>query len=492
MVKSAGVLGRAGSGGHRGRDGAASTETGCEPLGTRLGEIVGGAGGLADLVRLTVEDDRVYAGVRTSSHERLLKRRIGEALDRVVRESLGADAAVEWRTEPGAFVELEEELDGGDAEAGADAPPRAPGQPGRWVRKERTRYTLDDFVVGECNRVAYTTAMRVIDDAESDAVQTLCLHGVCGVGKTHLLNALADAFRRRNGRGAVRCVTGESFANEFIACLQVGRIEEFRRRYRDVELLCIDDVHFLGVGDKRKTQEEFLHTFESLELHGGRVVLASDEHPKHIKSLHAGLVSRCLAGAVLRMDRPDFATRVGIAERRLAAKGLPWDSEGIEEIARAAPGSARDLIGMVEKVAAYSGMPGEGGAVDRVLVHRVLNECGGVAVPRSIRVDDVLRAACHAAGVEVSEVLGPSRHKRVVLARSMACWLLRDLTRMSLPEIARGLHLRTHTTVHAAVKRTEERRRRNELTNCGGDLQDVRVRTLLERVRDELVTNARG
>ncbi|TVQ78401.1 MAG: AAA family ATPase [Phycisphaeraceae bacterium] len=342
------------------------------------------------------------------------------------------------------------------------------------------RHRLEDFVVGDCNRLAYSAALRMADGGAS-SYGVLFLHGVCGVGKTHLLQGLARHVRMKNPSARVRYTTGERFANEYIASVQNRTIDAFRKRYRGVDLLCVDDVHFIA--GKRGTQAEFLHTFATLDLDGARVVLASDEHPKQIGDLQEAIVSRCVSGMVVGLEKPDRATRRAICLRLAQRRGLVLDESAVEALASLDACSVRDLEGAVMHLeACVNLLPDvvrvQDGVVDGALVRKVLGARRVVKPNRPYRVDEILQASCEVIGVEVSEVLGPSRHRRVVIARSICAKLAKQLTTHSYPEIAKLMHRPNHSTIITAHKRIDEQIAGGE--RVGGGAAGVGEWTVLE------------
>jgi chromosomal replication initiator protein len=197
------------------------------------------------------------------------------------------------------------------------APP--PAEPLNFAARPRLRHDLSAFVVGPSNQLAFTTVTAV---AEFPATQynPLFIHGNCGLGKTHLLHGLCRQFAETHTTRRWMYMTGEQFTNEFLTALRGNKLDTFRRKMRDLDMLVIDDVHFLG--GKKATQEEFLHTFNAIEAMGKQVVMASDEHPKMIEEFGESLINRFVSGMVVRIDPPNFATRVAVLQS--LAHGPRW------------------------------------------------------------------------------------------------------------------------------------------------------------------------
>lgn len=379
------------------------------------------------------------------------------------------------------------------------APQQVPPPVRKPVRIEPAsgKYEFDNFIVGDENKLAYTAATGV---ASGDTrLSPLFIHGDCGLGKTHLLRAIAAAFSRSRPDAVVRYVTAEAFTNEFIASMRANKLDAFRQRYRDCDLLCIDDVHFLN--NKDKTQGEFLHTFDAIDLDGKLVAMASDEHPRDMTRLSAALTSRFMAGALFRLTPPGRGLRLQIIAEIGRRRGLAIDTAAAEVISeraeracdadRSGP-SVRDLEGMVTRVqAACRLIPGaESGMIDAAFASRALGLAeGGSAqsgVRRPIRMQQIIDRVCSSLGVAHDEFVGRGRHKRVVLARALTVHLSRELTNHSYPEIARAMGRPNHSTVITAHKRIKSQIDGGEAVRFDNDLVAIDVAELSARLHREL------
>ncbi len=359
------------------------------------------------------------------------------------------------------------------------ATPAPAAAPWRASPRPTLQHRLEDFVVGLSNRLAYAGATRMAD--EDGPCAPLFVHGPSGVGKTHLLQGLAARFTERRPGAVVRYISAEAFTNEFITAVRAGKIDAFRKLYRKVDLLCIDDVHFFS--NKDATQSELLFTLDAVGLEGSRLALASDEHPREIQKLSERLLSRFLAGAVVRVDTPDPALREKLvrllAQRRGVAIDEPAMALLVERSARgpstpgvpaaAAGGSVREIEGLVNQIDAMRRvlpeLLAEDGRVGLTLVRKALGldgpTPGGVVtrtnarLKKPISVELVISEVCRHLCVDLHAFMGKGRHKRVVLARSMVASLSRRLTTMSFPEIARIMGRTNHSTVITAQKRID-------------------------------------
>lgn len=354
-------------------------------------------------------------------------------------------------------------------------PPRREESGSGWRR-------FEDFLVAPPNRLAFESARQVAEVA-GDPLRLLFLHGSCGVGKTHLLQSICRRFLERQPNAKVRYATGEQFTNEFIAAIREGNIERFRRETRRLDLLVIDDVHFLG--NKTATQSECLHTIDAIGFHGSRIVLASDAHPRQIAKFSAALVSRFLSGMVVKVDDPDRATRCALAEQFARRRGLALPPAAIETLVDRAGTSVREIEGAVMTIAAVHSLGGVEVGSGQILIERALGRVATSHAGRSVRVGEILQAVCTTTGVERDDLVGAGRHRRVVTARGLAAHLAREMTTLSFPEIASALGRSSHSTIHAAAARFRELVARSELLATRND--HVTAADLIERTRREVL-----
>lgn len=432
--------------------------------------------------RFAARDGELEVAARSKLVADWIGRHYGSALHRVAGEVLGDGATVTVRLRPDLFegsaasADLSQErLDahpgahaGAPGSAGSPSPRdtdrgsshlRSPSSRGHGARGRAAELGgdipvrhFDETVVGSSNRVAYESA-RALAEGRQQSMRMLFLHGRCGVGKTHLLQAIAHRRRELVPGARIKYLTGEQFTNEYITAVREGGLEGFRRRIRRQHLLVIDDIHFLA--SKTATQTEFQHTVDEIALAGGTVVLASDGHPRQIQRIGAGLVSRFMSGMVVRIDEPDHAMRGELARRFAAARGLLLSDAAVTLVADRIAGSVRELEGAVSAIAALRLVMGRGDT-DAVGPAQV-TEALGAGLPslrgRPARIGEIIDACCSTTGVARDDLMGASRHRRVVAARGLIAHLAREMTTMSFPEIALALGRPTHSTVHAAAAR---------------------------------------
>ena len=320
------------------------------------------------------------------------------------------------------------------------------------------KHQLKQFVTGPSNQLAYAAAMRAADLADPTASHPLFLHGSCGIGKTHLLQGICALARQANPDAKVIYMTAEQFTNDFIAAVRANKLEAFRRRIRRLDLLAIDDVHFFAC--KEKTQIEFLCCFEENDLAGARVILASDTHPKRISSFSEALISRCVRGLVVEMKEPDNDTRRAVLTELARRRGLLMQPAVLDLLTQRYNGSVRELEGVLAQLHALASLPqrdkpsqpGRPLVVGREIVEQLPDFCTPI-VRKPIRFNTIMKTVCTRLGVEASQLAGSSRHKFLVLARSLSVYLAREMTTMSYPEIAHAMGRKNHSTVITADQR---------------------------------------
>jgi chromosomal replication initiator protein len=335
------------------------------------------------------------------------------------------------------------------------------------------KYTFDDFVIGSSNRFAHAAALAVAE-APAQAYNPLFIYGSTGLGKTHLLQAVAHYVRQQTPRLRPRYVTSETFMNDFIGDLQEKRIEQFKSRYRAYDVLLIDDIQFFG--GKERIQEEFFHTFNSLYEAGGQIVLSSDRPPRDIPKLEERLRSRFEWGLITDVQPPDLETRIAILRKKAEREGIRVTTPAVmAAIAQRIQTNIRELEGAFTRVVAYASLNGT--AISEELVREILRDQFPEGA-RPVTAEQIQKVVADAFNVTVSDLKGDRRTQQFVYPRQIAMYLCRELTDLSLPKLGERFGGRDHTTVHyAETKITRLLREDRQAYNLVQDLT-TRIRRL--------------
>ena len=315
----------------------------------------------------------------------------------------------------------------------------------------KAKYTFDSFVIGSSNRFAHAAALAVAE-APAQAYNPLFIYGSTGLGKTHLLHAMAQYVSEHSSALSVRYVTSEAFVNDFINSLRdKSRIEGFKQRYRTYDLLLIDDVQFFE--GKERFQEEFFHTFNSLYEAGSQIVLSSDRPPRDIATLEERLRSRFEWGLITDIQPPDLETRIAILRRKVRADGIDIDDESVLTfIASRVSTNIRELEGALTRVVAFSSLTGRPMTVE--LAQDVLRDVFPQGEAAEVSIKRIQDLVAERFSLTLDELCGEKRSQNIVYPRQVAMYLSRELTDSSLPKIGREFG-RDHTTViHATAKIT--------------------------------------
>ena len=311
------------------------------------------------------------------------------------------------------------------------------------------RYTFDSFVIGSSNRFAHAAALAVAE-APAQAYNPLFIYGHTGLGKTHLLHAVANFVTDHGGGLTCRYVTSETFMNDFINSLRDKRIEGFKQRYRTYDVLLIDDVQFFE--HKERIQEEFFHTFNSLYEAGRQIIMSSDRPPREISTLEERLRSRFEWGLITDIQPPDLETRIAILRKKVKNDQIEIrDPELLTFIASRVSTNIRELEGALTRVVAFSSLTGRPLTPD--LAQDVLKDVFPQGESTQISIDRIQELVCDRFGVTHEELTGDRRSQNIVYPRQVAMYLSRELTDSSLPKIGKEFGGRDHTTViHATSK----------------------------------------
>ncbi|HUK43764.1 MAG TPA: chromosomal replication initiator protein DnaA [Gaiellaceae bacterium] len=385
--------------------------------------------GEVSAVRL--DDETFVLAVPTDLTREQIERRFAHLVSAGVTDAAGSERRLELVVKP---------------EASAAAPPVMPRPDGFAINP---KYTFDSFVIGSSNRFAHAAALAIAE-APAQAYNPLFIYGHTGLGKTHLLHAIANYVALHSSSLGVRYVTSETFMNDFINSLRDKRIEGFKQRYRAYDVLLIDDVQFFE--HKERIQEEFFHTFNSLHEAGRQIVMSSDRPPRDIQTLEDRLRSRFEWGLITDIQPPDLETRIAILRRKVKYDGIDVsDPEVLTHIAGRVTTNIRELEGALTRVVAFASLTGR--RMDVELAQDVLRDVFPHGEPAVVSIERIQELVCDRFGVTLGELKSERRSQSIVYPRQVAMYLSRELTDSSLPKIGKHFGGRDHTTViHATSK----------------------------------------
>jgi len=407
--------------------------------------------------KLTLADGYLKVGVPNLFIASWIENHFSNEINQAVREVTGGSQKITFTIDP--------ELSGHQRRTQLDSQAqlverarnrmRSRRTQARQPQKKRLKLSLDTFVVGPSNQLAYNAAIAVVNEQQSP-FNPLFIHGGYGIGKTHLLQGICNAVCKKRPQANWAYLSAEDFVNQFVLALKTKKLEAFRRRIRQTDLLAIDDIHFLA--SKPSTQEEFLHTFNTISLAGKQVVLASDAHPKMIGQLSEKLVNRFVSGMVVKIETPDLQTRCQICKQYAAAlrKHIP---EGvIRYVAENLRTNVRELEGALLKLIAFASLQNQ--KISLFMAKEVLAEHLARTDP-IVHISDIESAVATYFGITPANIHSSKKNRTVTLARHFSMYLARTHTNMSSSEIGRCMGNKNHATVLLACKKLEDQIKRN-------------------------------
>ena len=425
---------------------------------------------LAGSSAIALTEDELLVECASEFHVEWIEDKYGAMLTELAGRLLGKDLRLSFRPGdplPAALVPALEVAPASERPLGAAAQPREPVASGL-----NERYTFERFVVGNNNQLA-SAACHAVAKQPARMYNPLFLYGGVGLGKTHLMHAIANAILADNPQTRVSYVPSERFTNELVTAIQAGTTAGFRRRYRQMDLLLVDDVQFLE--GKERTQEEFFHTFNTLYDAHKQIILTSDRPPKEISALEERLVSRFEWGLVADIKLPDYETRVAILRKKAEDDSLSLDPDVIDFIARSCTSSVRELEGAVIKLLAYSSLTNQDITVDLARTS-LLSSAGTLSGARNALGSERIAETVASRWKVSSDGLSSKRRtKDLTVPRQVAMYLIKDLLDLPLVKIGTFFGGRDHSTVIHSLRKVEDTMR-----------VDPEFRREVESVREEL------
>ncbi|MBN1806405.1 MAG: chromosomal replication initiator protein DnaA [Sedimentisphaerales bacterium] len=438
---------------------------------------------------MTLTDGYLRVGVPNLFIASWIEKHFLKEINQAVRKVTGTDVKVAFS--------IDSELSGHQRrtklDSGAPAAPdglvqkqQGSGKTGvRDSRKKKLKLSLETFVVGSSNELAYNAAKVIVNENQSP-FNPLFIHGGYGVGKTHLLQGICNAVCEKRPQTNWLYLSAEDFVNQFVLALKTKKLEAFRQRMRQTDLLAIDDIHFLA--SKPSIQEEFLHTFNTISLAGKQVVMVSDAHPKMIEQLSEKLVNRFVSGMVVKIDNPDFRTRCRICRQylnnqnlKLEAQEPPIPESVVTYIAENIRSNVRELEGALLKVVAFSALKNSKItlAVAKAILSEHLDRCDPI-----VHVSDIETSVATYFGITPANIHSPKKDRTIALARHFSMYLTRKHTKMSSSEVGRFMGNKNHATVLMACKKIEDMLKRNVELNWQGPAGNkvCKARTIISQL----------
>lgn len=414
-------------------------------------------------VTLTILEDKLAIGVRSPFLLSWMQKKFRQDVTASAQDVLGLSAVIHFEVDATIPVAPQSENSGSTlSESNSDRADKSAGNPkassrdakpasqsSRTVLRGRQFAKLKDFVEGPCNALAMT-ASRQVCESPGSRFNPLFLYGGVGTGKTHLLEGIYSEVRRQFPSLRVMYLTAEAFANYFTQALRERTLPGFRQKFRNVDLLLVDDVDFFD--SKRVIQEEFLHTFKQLEGQSCQIVLASDSHPRLLSKTSDELVTRFLSGMMCRLESPDLETRQNFVQLKASRMNVNFSEEALFFVAQRFQKNVRELEGALNCLATYHAMTGK--RISLPLARKVLSELERDCV-RIVRISDVEQVVCDFFGVESRELKSAGRQRSVSRPRMLAMYLSRKLTQAAYSEIGQFFGGRNHATVMSAEKNVQ-------------------------------------
>ncbi len=408
----------------------------------------------SSLKPFAMENDHLYLEVVSDFMRKTILGRYQELINNAVLEVCHKPVTIEYLT-PQERAEWQGQRKGGEDALTISG-----------VNMFNPKSTFDTFVVGNSNRFAHAASLAVAE-APGEAYNPLFLYGGVGLGKTHLMHAIGHYIQQQFPAMRLLYLSSETFTNELIQAIKNNKNVEFRNRFRNVDVLMVDDIQFIA--GRESTQEEFFHTFNALHGAGKQIIISSDKPPKEIARLEERLRSRFEWGLIADIQKPDIETRVAILRKKAESERIAVDDEVLELIAARIESNIRELEGALTRVIAYASLTGR--SVDVSLASEALRDILSVRDPKRITCELIQQAVAEYYGVSVQDIVGQKRKREIALPRQVAIYLTREMTEMSLPRIGDSFKRDHSTIMHSCDKIAEMVKTSSEMANTIDDLK---------------------
>ena len=384
----------------------------------------------SDCQPVALEEKRIVLQTSSDFKRNIINQRFGDTIRKTMSDLFSCDFEL--------LVLTADEIDDYQKPAADDDLPEA------------AAYTFDRFIVGQSNKFAHAAAIAV-SESPGKIYNPLFLYGNSGLGKTHLLLAIGQAIREKDPSVKIGYVKGDEFTNDLVTSLQNGTMEEFRRRYRNVDLFLVDDIQFIA--GKERTQEEFFHTFNKIYESGHQIVITSDRPPMDMVKLEDRLRTRFEGGLMADIQPPDLETRIAIIRNKSIGVGLLLNDEIVEYIATNITANIRQIEGVVHRRTAYRDMQDD--TITISSVKRAIKDVIriGVFIPTP---EAIISETSRYYGIPEEDIRGQRRSKNTAMARQVAMYLIRSLTNLSLVDIGEQFENRNHSTVLSSIRKVED------------------------------------
>ena len=406
------------------------------------------------LIPMKMENDVAYFCVSTLFQKSIIDKKYKQTIEHAITETIGFEVTVTVMTEDDVPTRFQEIAQRKNQEFNTMMPQLEEEEVRSFNAK--SNLTFENFVVGKENEFAHAAALAIANNP-ADAYNPFFLYGHSGLGKTHLINAIANKIREKNPDMVIMYVKGDEFTSELIDAIQHQTQRQFKNKYRKADILLMDDVQFIS--GKPSVQEEMFHTFDALHENNKQIILTSDRPPKELVTLEERLQSRFSMGLIADIQPPEYETRVAIIKRKAALYNLRIPEDVVELIATKIKSNVRELEGTIKKLKAYHSLWGQAPtlALAKDAMEAVIKENTNSAITPASIIDHVARYF----NITVDQLLSNKKTNEIVFPRQMAMYIIRETTSLSLPEIGKEIGGKNHTTVLYSIRKLEEAMRQD-------------------------------